>query len=230
MKQRGRRNGSLPASGFEPSGGNRPLVRGRPAGGPPRLQHACPPALAQPWGSHKLRCSQAGLLTLLAPPPSAPPPAQAACAPAEAAAPAGSDLLRPEYCTDDFRMFSFKIECCPRLAEAHDWTLCPFQHPGGRAAAVNPVRSGSCRRPRRRVNPCPLPRPPLQARRRAGATPAASSTMACPAQTSARCARQLATARLSGGRLQRRAPRTRLATRGPLTSQPAPAAAACHAF
>jgi hypothetical protein len=43
---------------------------------------------------------------------------------------AAGDLQRPEYSTDAFRMFSFKIDCCPRLAESHDWTLCPFQHPG----------------------------------------------------------------------------------------------------
>jgi hypothetical protein len=68
---------------------------------------------------------------------------QAACPQPAAAAPADSDLLRPEYCTDDFRMFSFKIDCCPRLAESHDWTLCPFQHPGTRAGAA--VGAGTAR-------------------------------------------------------------------------------------
>lgn len=46
------------------------------------------------------------------------------------------DLLRPSYSTDHFRMFSFKIDCCPRLAESHDWTLCPFQHPGVQRAGA----------------------------------------------------------------------------------------------
>ncbi|KAL4860234.1 Zinc finger CCCH domain-containing protein 66 [Chlorella vulgaris] len=50
------------------------------------------------------------------------------------------DLLRPSYSTDHFRMFSFKIDCCPRLAESHDWTLCPFQHPGEKARRRDPRR------------------------------------------------------------------------------------------
>ncbi|KAL4434427.1 hypothetical protein ABPG75_000868 [Micractinium tetrahymenae] len=68
------------------------------------------------------------------------------------------DLLRPEFSTDEFRMFSFKIDCCPRLAESHDWTLCPFQHPGEKARRRDPrcfkyqgvpcpdFRKGTCKR------------------------------------------------------------------------------------
>lgn len=69
----------------------------------------------------------------LIPLPACPPPLlpQVAAAAAEPPPPEeAGDLLRPEYATDEFRMFSFKIDCCPRLAESHDWTLCPFQHPG----------------------------------------------------------------------------------------------------
>ncbi|EFN51318.1 hypothetical protein CHLNCDRAFT_16757, partial [Chlorella variabilis] len=62
------------------------------------------------------------------------------------------------YSTDAFRMFSFKIDCCPRLAESHDWTLCPFQHPGEKARRRDPrcytyhgvpcpdFRKGTCKR------------------------------------------------------------------------------------
>lgn len=70
-------------------------------------------------------------------PPIPPCSSQVACGGCEGGdAPEGSDLLRPEYCTDDFRMYAFKIDCCPRLAESHDWTQCPFQHPGARSAGL----------------------------------------------------------------------------------------------
>eukprot|EP00887_Chlorella_sp_A99_P000611 scaffold5.g611.t1 len=51
---------------------------------------------------------------------------------------ADSELTRPEYTTDDFRMHRFKIEVCPRLSEMHDWTSCPFQHPGEKARRRDP--------------------------------------------------------------------------------------------
>lgn len=57
---------------------------------------------------------------------------------------------------DEFRMFSFKIRLCSR-AYSHDWTECPFVHPGENARRRDPrkyhyscvpcpdFRKGSCR-------------------------------------------------------------------------------------
>ncbi|XP_047332553.1 zinc finger CCCH domain-containing protein 30-like [Impatiens glandulifera] len=61
------------------------------------------------------------------------------------------------YSTDEFRMFSFKIRPCSR-AYSHDWTECPFVHPGENGRRRDPrkyhyscvpcpdFRKGSCRR------------------------------------------------------------------------------------
>ncbi|KAG0485502.1 hypothetical protein HPP92_009581 [Vanilla planifolia] len=61
------------------------------------------------------------------------------------------------YATDEFRMFSFKVRPCSR-AYSHDWTECPFVHPGENARRRDPrkyhyscvpcpdFRKGACRR------------------------------------------------------------------------------------
>ncbi|KAI4382766.1 hypothetical protein MLD38_008684 [Melastoma candidum] len=41
------------------------------------------------------------------------------------------------YSTDEFRMYAFKITPCSR-AYSHDWTECPFVHPGENARRRNP--------------------------------------------------------------------------------------------
>ncbi|XP_052186749.1 zinc finger CCCH domain-containing protein 29 [Diospyros lotus] len=41
------------------------------------------------------------------------------------------------YATDDFRMYSFKVKPCSR-AYSHDWTECPFVHPGENARRRDP--------------------------------------------------------------------------------------------
>ncbi|XP_044489790.1 zinc finger CCCH domain-containing protein 30-like [Mangifera indica] len=67
------------------------------------------------------------------------------------------DIKNSIYSTDEFRMFSFKIRPCSR-AYSHDWTECPFVHPGENARRRDPrkfhyscvpcpdFRKGSCRR------------------------------------------------------------------------------------
>ncbi|KAE8672142.1 Zinc finger CCCH domain-containing protein 30 [Hibiscus syriacus] len=67
------------------------------------------------------------------------------------------DIKNSIYATDEFRMFSFKIRPCSR-AYSHDWTECPFVHPGENARRRDPrkyhyscvpcsdFRKGSCRR------------------------------------------------------------------------------------
>ncbi|KAJ6803899.1 putative zinc finger CCCH domain-containing protein 33 [Iris pallida] len=67
------------------------------------------------------------------------------------------DVSSGAYSTDDFRMYGFKIKTCSR-AYAHDWTECPFAHPGENARRRCPGkhayscvpcpdfrRAGSCR-------------------------------------------------------------------------------------
>jgi len=68
-----------------------------------------------------------------------------------------SELDKAEYQTDAFRMYEFKVTKCPRT-RAHDWTECPFAHPGEKARRRNPqkfvycgsacpdFRKGSCKR------------------------------------------------------------------------------------
>uniref|UniRef100_A0A7N0TCE1 C3H1-type domain-containing protein n=1 Tax=Kalanchoe fedtschenkoi TaxID=63787 RepID=A0A7N0TCE1_KALFE len=67
------------------------------------------------------------------------------------------DIKNSIYGTDEFRMYSFKIRPCSR-AYSHDWTECPFVHPGENARRRDPrkfhyscvpcpdFRKGACRR------------------------------------------------------------------------------------
>ncbi|KAF5751363.1 Zinc finger family protein [Tripterygium wilfordii] len=47
------------------------------------------------------------------------------------------DIRNGIYGTDDFRMYTFKIKPCSR-AYSHDWTECPFVHPGENARRRDP--------------------------------------------------------------------------------------------
>ncbi|MCO5593671.1 hypothetical protein L7F22_047687 [Adiantum nelumboides] len=49
------------------------------------------------------------------------------------------DINYSIYTTDEFRMYSFKIRPCSR-AYSHDWTECPFVHPGENARRRDPRR------------------------------------------------------------------------------------------
>ncbi|XP_030450807.1 zinc finger CCCH domain-containing protein 29-like [Syzygium oleosum] len=65
------------------------------------------------------------------------------------------DINNGFYSTDDFRMYAFKVKPCSR-AYSHDWTECPFVHPGENARRRDPrkypyscvpcpeFRKGSC--------------------------------------------------------------------------------------
>eukprot|EP00210_Caulerpa_lentillifera_P009481 g9041.t1 len=68
------------------------------------------------------------------------------------------DLDSAAFSSDQFRMHEFKVKRCPR-ARPHDWTQCPFAHPGEKARRRDPRRykysgtacpefrkSGCCRR------------------------------------------------------------------------------------
>ncbi|KAJ3673010.1 hypothetical protein LUZ60_006384 [Juncus effusus] len=67
------------------------------------------------------------------------------------------DIKNSIYASDEFRMYSFKIRPCSR-AYSHDWTECPFVHPGENARRRDPrkfhyscvpcpdFRKGACRR------------------------------------------------------------------------------------
>ncbi|XP_030488827.2 zinc finger CCCH domain-containing protein 29 [Cannabis sativa] len=67
------------------------------------------------------------------------------------------DINNGMYGSDDFRMYSFKIKPCSR-AYSHDWTECPFVHPGENARRRDPrkypyscvpcpeFRKGSCQK------------------------------------------------------------------------------------
>ncbi|KAL5748095.1 hypothetical protein ACOSQ2_025392 [Xanthoceras sorbifolium] len=66
------------------------------------------------------------------------------------------DIKNAMYGTDEFRMYTFKVKPCSR-AYSHDWTECPFVHPGENARRRDPrkyhyscvpcpeFRKGSCR-------------------------------------------------------------------------------------
>ncbi|GJT54139.1 zinc finger CCCH domain-containing protein 66-like protein [Tanacetum coccineum] len=66
------------------------------------------------------------------------------------------DMKNGIYNTDEFRMYTFKIKPCSR-AYSHDWTECPFVHPGENARRRDPrkyhyscvpcpeFRKGTCR-------------------------------------------------------------------------------------
>ncbi|KAF9665660.1 hypothetical protein SADUNF_Sadunf16G0146000 [Salix dunnii] len=58
------------------------------------------------------------------------------------------DIKNSVYASDEFRMFSFKIQRCSR-AYAHNWTECPFVHPGENARRRDP------RKFHYRCEPCP---------------------------------------------------------------------------
>ncbi|KAK2430321.1 zinc finger CCCH domain-containing protein [Trifolium repens] len=65
------------------------------------------------------------------------------------------DIKNELYSTDEFRMYTFKVKPCSR-AYSHDWTECPFVHPGENARRRDPrkyhyscvpcpeFRKGSC--------------------------------------------------------------------------------------
>ncbi|KAK7336577.1 hypothetical protein VNO77_17122 [Canavalia gladiata] len=67
------------------------------------------------------------------------------------------DIKNSIYSNDEFRMYSFKVRPCSR-AYSHDWTECPFVHPGENARRRDPrkyhyscvpcpdFRKGACRR------------------------------------------------------------------------------------
>jgi len=67
------------------------------------------------------------------------------------------DINNGIYGTDEFRMFTFKVKPCSR-AYSHDWTECPFVHPGENARRRDPkkypyscvpcpeFRKGSCQK------------------------------------------------------------------------------------
>lgn len=48
-----------------------------------------------------------------------------------------TELNAPEYATDDFRMFSFKVARCSKRF-VHDWRACPFAHPTENARRRDP--------------------------------------------------------------------------------------------
>nr|CAD1819948.1 unnamed protein product [Ananas comosus var. bracteatus] len=66
------------------------------------------------------------------------------------------DIKNSVYATDEFRMYSFKVRPCSP-AYSHDWTECPFVHPGENAWRRDPrkyhysympcldFRKGACR-------------------------------------------------------------------------------------
>uniref|UniRef100_A0A5B7AW66 C3H1-type domain-containing protein n=1 Tax=Davidia involucrata TaxID=16924 RepID=A0A5B7AW66_DAVIN len=66
------------------------------------------------------------------------------------------DIKNGIYVTDEFRMYTFKVKPCSR-AYSHDWTECPFVHPGENARRRDPrkyhyscvpcpeFRKGTCR-------------------------------------------------------------------------------------
>ncbi|KAG6489275.1 zinc finger CCCH domain-containing protein 2-like [Zingiber officinale] len=68
-----------------------------------------------------------------------------------------SDVALDVYSSDEFRMYEFKVRRCAR-GRSHDWTECPFAHPGEKArrrdphmyhysgAACPDFRKGGCKR------------------------------------------------------------------------------------
>ncbi|KAL3633516.1 hypothetical protein CASFOL_022278 [Castilleja foliolosa] len=49
------------------------------------------------------------------------------------------DVPVDAFSCDDFRMFDFKVKRCA-IARSHDWTECPFAHPGEKARRRDPRR------------------------------------------------------------------------------------------
>jgi hypothetical protein len=50
-----------------------------------------------------------------------------------------SALEAKQHATDEFRMYDFKVRACPKQ-KSHDWTDCPFAHPGEKATRRDPRR------------------------------------------------------------------------------------------
>ncbi|XP_010526073.1 PREDICTED: zinc finger CCCH domain-containing protein 23 [Tarenaya hassleriana] len=69
----------------------------------------------------------------------------------------GDESGADAFACDDFRMYEFKVRRCSR-SRSHDWTECPFAHPGEKARRRDPrkyhysgtacpeFRKGSCRK------------------------------------------------------------------------------------
>ncbi|KAL2937850.1 Zinc finger CCCH domain-containing protein 2 [Bienertia sinuspersici] len=56
--------------------------------------------------------------------------------------PGSDDAFDPDddpYSSDEFRMYEFKVRKCTR-SRSHDWTDCPFSHPGEKARRRDPRR------------------------------------------------------------------------------------------
>jgi hypothetical protein len=51
--------------------------------------------------------------------------------------PAPYDFNDPMFSTDEFRVWEMKIRNCPK-SRPHDWTMCPFAHPGEKARRRDP--------------------------------------------------------------------------------------------
>lgn len=51
----------------------------------------------------------------------------------------GDDDVEDPYASDHFRMYEFKVRRCTR-SRSHDWTDCPFAHPGEKARRRDPRR------------------------------------------------------------------------------------------
>ncbi|KAL6777885.1 hypothetical protein ACKKBG_A16060 [Auxenochlorella protothecoides x Auxenochlorella symbiontica] len=61
----------------------------------------------------------------------------AAALPTEGEESVSDELNAPEYSTDEFRMFQFKVERCGKRC-VHDWRCCPFAHPTENARRRDP--------------------------------------------------------------------------------------------
>lgn len=61
--------------------------------------------------------------------------------------------------SDEFRMFAFKIKLCP-LTHRHDWTDCPYAHPGEKARRRDPsqIKYLAIACPEHKSNPGNCPR------------------------------------------------------------------------
>ncbi|KAF4355535.1 hypothetical protein F8388_003116 [Cannabis sativa] len=55
-----------------------------------------------------------------------------------------SDAPVDAYSCDQFRMFEFKVRRCAR-GRSHDWTECPYAHPGEKARRRDPRKTQPCK-------------------------------------------------------------------------------------
>lgn len=53
------------------------------------------------------------------------------------------DFNDPMFSTDEFRVWEMKIRSCPK-SRPHDWTMCPFAHPGEKAKRRDPRLFNYC--------------------------------------------------------------------------------------